>query len=126
MKRVAVIAIFALTACASEPQVRELSDASINNLMAQPIPQFFASLRVANQLAEDCPNVAYDAQVAQAVTDAKTRSNFDAIQNAAAIEVESDIAWRSLNARFDGLNACDAARGEIERQSAISAVLVER
>ena len=126
--RLLALPMVVLCACAAEPQVRELSNASINNLMAQPIPQFFAALRVANRLAQDCPNIAYDERVAQAITDARTRNDggtYAAIQNNGPTEIESDILWRSINARYEGQDACAAGKGEIARQSSIGAVLVE-
>ena len=73
MKRVAVIALLLLTSCSREPQIRELADPSINNLMAQPLHRFFASLHVAQELAKRCPEVDYAHDVAHAVSDARLR-----------------------------------------------------
>jgi len=129
MKRVANIGALFLAACSPEPQIRELSNVSVNALMAQPVPQFFATLRVSNRLANECPSVSYDERAARALADARTRNaagQYAAVQNSAGIELESDVAWRSLLARYEGQNACEAAAGEIERETAVSAVLVSR
>lgn len=127
MKKRALVLPLALMACAQEPQIRELSNVSVNALMAQPLPQFFASLRVANELAERCPLVVYDGQVAQAISEARMRGvGRKAVHNSNAIAIETDVAWRSLQAKYDDQDACEAALTEIESETAVSAVLVVR
>jgi len=125
--RLAAISICGLAACAPAPEVRELSNASVNNLMAQPLPQVLASIDLAEALAVRCLSVDFDARAAAAIAQAKTGGNAQlAQQSLAATEIERELVRRSFEARREGLDVCTALTEEIEDQTALSAVLVAR
>lgn len=127
MKQLAALALLGLAACSPAPQVRELSNPSVNALMALPIPQFFATLRLSSRLASDCPAFDYDSRAAEAISAARTRGRtYEAAQNAIPIDIESDVTLRSFEAKHAGASACTAAEIEFEEQTAVSAVLVRR
>lgn len=133
MRLSAVFICLCLAACAPRPDPLIQGDATATAaLLAMPEAQFFAQLKVAQQIAGACPTLGYNERFSFAVTAQKFgagRRALSAAANQRAVDLELDVAQRSLQARygidFEEADLCPIGMGELTRQSALSAVLVQ-
>ncbi|WP_247226023.1 hypothetical protein [Yoonia sp. F2084L] len=121
----------ALTLAACAAGGRSLDDPAVQKLFAMSTPQYYASLNIANQIAQSCPRYTYDAGLDSALNEARNevgRGSLAAISQRNAIELETDVAQRSFAVKHDveipGGDLCAAGDAEILEGSAISAMLV--
>ena len=100
-------------------------------LLAQPDARFIASSQIARRIAERCATIGFN----QGYSDAVAAQRFGSTEvarrlagNRNASDLEADVGIRSLQARyeidFDQADLCTVGEGELERKSAISAVLL--
>ena len=131
---VAALSLAALSACAMSPQpAREFSDPAVQRLFNASIPEYYAALNIAGQIAKTCPRYTYDSVLDLQVNERRNvegRGSREAMTMSRGIELETAVARRSFNARH-GVDLdlgrgdlCAAADAEAARQSAIAAVLV--
>lgn len=134
MKKYAVTAAICLTlgACASGPQpARPFEDPAVQKLYNLPTPQYFATLQIAGQVAQNCIRYNYDAAVdamVNAQRNEEGRGTLSARAFTAQIDAEVEIGKRSFTARHGvdidaGVDLCPAADAETAENSAIAAVL---
>ncbi|MBQ2260454.1 MAG: hypothetical protein II336_03695 [Loktanella sp.] len=133
MRRAAgVTAMLVLAACAtgSGPQ-RALDDPAVQRLLALPVPEYFATLDIAADVARNCTRYRYDAElesVLNSLRNANDAGSLVATSQRDVITLETDVRQRSFLARhaLTGFNAdlCPAADAEALQGSAISALLV--
>ncbi|MFU8823084.1 hypothetical protein [Yoonia sp.] len=130
--RAAIVVIgFGLSACATgSGPVRDMSDPGVVALSQLPVPQYFATVAVATQVARNCARYRFDAELESLVNqtrNAADRGSLAAATQRAAIEVETDVMQRSFIARhqvdFAGGDLCAAADAELLSASALGALL---
>lgn len=126
-----VLALAAIAACAPQSRTVDISAPAMQSLLALPLPEMSAKLRMAQTIARTCPRFALDRDLLDALPiarpDAAARS-IEAARARGGIELFTDVEIRSFQARHDvvvGQNdLCAAGDAEIAAQSAISALLV--
>ncbi|WP_322892721.1 MULTISPECIES: hypothetical protein [unclassified Yoonia] len=132
IRAAALIATVALSACAtgSGPE-RSFDDPAVQQVLVLPVPEYFATLAIASDIARNCARYRYDAELDSALNslrNADDRGSRAALTQRAAITMETDVRQRSFMARhglasLDG-DLCPAADAEMLTASAISAMLV--
>jgi len=122
-----------LAACATGPQAaRSFDDPAVQKLFNLPTPQYYATLRIANRVAQTCARYNYDSVLDLQVNEKRNevgRGSLSAIGLRAAIELENDVSERSFSAKHgvelsQGGDLCPAADAETLENSAMAAVLV--
>ncbi|WP_296424937.1 hypothetical protein [Yoonia sp.] len=122
----------AMAGCATGPQAaREFSDPAVQKLFTLPTPVYYATLKVANTVAQNCARYTYDGALDLLVNEKRNevgRGSLSAMGLRDAIEVETDVAERSFMAKhgveLTGADLCAAADAELLEGTAMSAVLV--
>lgn len=132
MRKAGIIAVLAMAGCVQPPPALVQGDPTATaTLFALPDAQFFAQTQLAAKIAAACPTLAFN----QPFNDALIAKRYDGpsarlvqTANSRAVDLELDVATRSLQARYDvdlsSTNLCAVGTGEITRQSALSAVLI--
>ncbi len=125
-------AALTLAACATgSSAARPFSDPAVQKLYNLPTPQYYATLKIANQVAQNCARYRYDTALDLDVNEKRNevgRGSLSAIGLRGAIELETDVSERSFTAKhgveLTGADLCPAADAEMLENSAMAAVLV--
>ncbi len=126
-------AALTLAACATGPSgARPFEDAAVQKLYNLPTPQYYATLKIANQVAQNCARYNYDGGVDLMVNEKRNevgRGSLSALSLRNSIELETDVSQRSFAAKHgvdlsSGQDLCPAADAETLENSAMAAVLV--
>ena len=120
-----------ISACAGGGGSVDLSSNAARNLLAQPLPEYAAKLRVARQIAASCDRYAFNLQMQVALSAARPDTaggRLQAIRQSPGIELATDIEIRSFQARhgleIGASDLCAAGDREVSEQTGISALLV--
>lgn len=127
----AFVSSLTVTACSSTQTISGDPEA-VAALRAQPAAQYAATVGLAQILANRCAVYDYRVSLGQAIDAqrAATGSNLAiARTQVTAVDLETDVATRSLLARYEvtaleGPDVCAIAAGEVARRSAIGALLI--
>jgi hypothetical protein len=124
-------AAVALAACSTTGTARSFDDPAVQKLFSQSTPMYYANLNLANQIAQSCARYDYDAELDFRLNEARNevgRGSLAANAQRTAIELETDVARRSFQARHGveiGVDdLCAAGDAEVLEGSAISALLI--
>lgn len=101
-------------------------------LRALPAPQYAATVALAQTVANRCTIYSYNVALGQVVDEQRTAQGIGlatARTQVAAVDLETDVATRSLLGRYqvdslEGPDVCAIAAGEVAAQSALGALLV--
>lgn len=132
MQKLAVLLVVMVAGCAPRPAPMIQGDpTAVAALLATTDAQFFAQTALAQKVANACPSISFNDRFNQALIAHRFgggRRGLAAAANTRAIDLEEDVATRSLQARYDtpltDTNLCAVGTGEIARKSALSAVLI--
>ncbi len=124
-------AALTLAACATGSGGRSLDDPAVQRLFNLPTAQYFATIRIANQVAQNCARYRYDAVLDAELNEKRNevgRGTLSAAGLRTAIETETDVSERSFTAKhgveLTGADLCPAADAEVLEGSALSAMLL--
>ena len=128
--RFCYFALVALAACSGTQTISGDPEA-VAALRAQPSAQYAATVALAQQVANGCAVYQYRVDLGRAIDAqrAATGSNLAVAQaQVLAVDLETDVATRSLLARYEvaaleGPDVCAIAAGEVARRSALGALL---
>ncbi|MEP3637855.1 MAG: hypothetical protein ABJN14_11410 [Paracoccaceae bacterium] len=129
-----LLAMFvAATGCSSglPPPARDFDDQAVLRLFAQPIPEYYANLRLARNIAASCNRYRYDQSLDLQISERRNqegRGSLAALRERSSIDAMTDIRTREFRAKYgvapgEG-DVCDAADQETAQETALSAVLV--
>lgn len=132
IRSAALLAVFALSSCATGPGLsRGVDDPAVQNLLALPVPDYFATLSVAADVARNCDRYRYDAELDSALNALRNANGTGSVAAASqrtAIVMETDVRQRSFLAKHAlasvNTDLCPAGDAEMLENSAISAMLV--
>ena len=123
-------AALTLAACGGSAG-RSFDDPAVQKLFNMPTPQYYATIKIANQVAQNCANYTYDALLDAELNEKRNevgRGSLSAISLRRAIDAETSVSERSFMAKhgveMTGTNLCPAADAEVLENSAISAMLI--
>ena len=123
-------AAFALAACGTGVG-RSFDDPAVQRLFNMPTPQYYATIKIANQVAQNCASYAYDSILEAELNERRNevgRGSLSAISLRNAIESETDVSERSFMAKhgveMTGSDLCPAGDAETLEDSAVSALLI--
>ncbi len=125
-------AAFALAACATgSGAARSFDDPAVQKLYNMPTAQYYATIQIANQVAQSCARYRYDAILDAELNERRNEVGRGSLSAGAlrnAIEAETDVGQRSFQAKhgveLTGADLCPAADAEMLENSALSAMLV--
>lgn len=125
-------AAFTLAACATGSDAsRSFEDPAVQRLFTMPTAQYYATIQIANQVAQNCARYRYDAVLDAELNERRNevgRGSLSAAALRSAIEAETDVGQRSFVAKhgveLNGADLCPAADAETLENSALSAMLV--
>ena len=124
-------AALALAACSGTGAVRPLSDPAVQKLFNMPTPLYYASLSIANQVAQNCARYNYDSALDFELNEARNevgRGSLAAIAQRNSIEVETDVSRRSFQVKhgvdLSSDDLCAAGDAETLEGTGISAMLI--
>lgn len=127
-----ILAIATLVACDTGPR-QVVGDAqAAATLRALPAGQYAAQVALAQIVANGCGIYTYNVALGQVIDAqrAATGEDLASVQtNPLAVETETDVATRSLLARYEvpeltGPDVCAIAAGEVARKSGLGALLI--
>jgi hypothetical protein len=132
MRLGSLIVVIGLSACAPQPTpIIQGDSAATDALLRLSDVRFFAQTQLARQIADACPALTFNEPYNEEVIILRfggANQRLVATANGRAVDLERDVATRSLQARYDVTfgdgNLCDVGAGEIARKSALSAVLL--
>lgn len=131
MRTSAFLICLALAACGPRvPSMIQGDPTATAALLAMPDAQFFAQTRLAQQISDRCSSIGFNQRFNAALINQRTGGSQQAaaVVNSRSVDLEFDVATRSLQARYDieltQADLCDVGAAEVARQSALSAVLV--
>ncbi|WP_341366715.1 hypothetical protein [Yoonia sp. BS5-3] len=125
-------ATLTLAACATgSGAARSFDDPAVQKLFVMPTAQYFATIKIANQVAQNCARYRYDAILDAELNEKRNevgRGTLSANALRNAIDTETDVSERSFAAKhgveLTGADLCPAADAETLENSALSAMLV--
>ncbi|WP_106743968.1 hypothetical protein [Yoonia maritima] len=125
-------AALSLAACATGPgAARSFDDPAVQKLYNMSTPMYYATLKLANDVARSCPRYRYDAILDAELNEKRNeigRGSLSAIPLRVAIETETGVSERSFVAKhgveLTGADLCGAADAETLEGTALSALLV--
>lgn len=125
-------AALTLAACATgSGAARPFEDPAVQKLYNLPTPQYFATIQLANRVAQNCARYRYDAILDADLNERRNevgRGTLAARAFTSQIELESDVTTRSFQGKhgvdINGSDLCPAADAETLENSALSAMLV--
>jgi hypothetical protein len=124
-------AALGLAACTTSGAARSFDDPAVQKLFIAPTPIYYASLSIANQVAQSCARYNYDAALDFQLNEARNevgRGSLAAISLRNAIDLETDVARRSFAAKhgvdLSSDDLCAAGDAETLDGSGISAMLI--
>ena len=126
----ATVLLLSLAACASNAPV-SLSTSAAQNMLAQPLPEYAAKLRIARQISASCERYEFNDQMQVALSAARPDTaggRLQAIRQGPGIALATDVELRSFQAKhgvdISSANLCAAGDREVAEQTGISALLV--
>ena len=131
MRLFALITLCTLAACGG-PRVVTGNPQAAAALRALPATQYAATVALAQTVANRCAIYSYNVALGQVVDKQRTAQGTGlatAQTQVAAVDLETDVATRSLLGRYeveslDGPDVCAIAAGEVAAQSALGALLI--
>jgi hypothetical protein len=125
-------AALTLAACAGTG-ARSFNDPAVQKRFVMSTPQYYASLTLANRIAQNCARYTYDAALDSSLNEARNevgRGSLSANSQRAGIELETDVSKRSFEVKH-GVDVtsddlCAAGDAEALEGSGISALLIPR
>jgi hypothetical protein len=131
MRTCAIICLVTVAACSGSQTISGDPEA-VAALRAQPAAQYAATVALAQSVANRCAVYDYRGDLGRAIDAqrAATGTNLAiARTQVTAVDLETDVATRTLLARYevaalDGPDVCAIAAGEVARRSALGALLV--
>jgi hypothetical protein len=125
-------AALTLAACATGSGAgRSFDDPAVQKMYNMPTPLYYATIKIANQMAQNCARYRYDAVLDAELNEKRNevgRGSLSAVALRNAIEAETDVGQRSFVAKhgveLTGADLCPAADAETLENSALSAMLV--
>ncbi|MEP1537551.1 MAG: hypothetical protein ABJQ34_16380 [Paracoccaceae bacterium] len=121
------------TGCSSglPPAARDFDDPAVVRLFAQPIPEYYANLRLAQRIAASCDRYRFDQSLDLDISEQRQkegRGSVAALRHRSSIDAMTDIRTREFRAKYgvapgEG-DVCGAADQEVAQNTALSAVLV--
>ncbi len=132
MRGIAFMCAVGLAACSPQPAAMIQGDSTATAaLLDLTDAQFFAQTQLARQVSDACATIGFNQRFNEALINHRyggSNQRLVATANSRAVDLEKDVATRSLQARYDVVfdqeSLCVIGNGEIARQSALSAVLV--
>ncbi|PUB19078.1 hypothetical protein [Yoonia sediminilitoris] len=133
MRKLMIVgAALAVTACSTGPQpARPFDDPAVQKLYNMPTPEYYATLKIATMVAQNCARYSYDSALDLMVNEKRNevgRGSLSALSLRNAIDLETEVSQRSFAAKhgveLTGADLCMAADAESLENSAIAAVLV--
>jgi len=129
--RLTLPALIVLVACSTTQTISGDPEA-VAALRAQPAAQYAATVALAQTVANRCAIYDYRLALGQAIDAqrAATGTNLAIARTQVnAVDLETDVATRSLLARYEvaaleGPDVCAIAAGEVARRSALGALLI--
>ena len=110
---------------------RSFDDPAVQQLFNMSTPQFFATTKIANQVAQNCARYRYDAILDAQLNERRNevgRGTLSARAIRDAIELESSVSERGFTAKhgveLTGADLCPAADAETLQNTPLSAMLV--
>jgi hypothetical protein len=127
-----VTMLTAIAACNASPKpARAFSDPAVQTLYMLPVPDYYGTIRLAQQVAQSCPSYSFDQAQDYQVTEKRNvegRGSVAAAAQPGAIDVMSDVLKREFQAKYDVTvgqdNLCAGADQEYAKNTALAAVLV--
>lgn len=123
-------AALTLAACAGTG-ARSFNDPVVQKLYNLSTPEYYASLTLANRIAQNCARYTYDAALDSTLNEARNevgRGSLSASSQRAGIELETDVSQRSFEVKhgvdLTSDDLCAAGDAEILEGSALSALLI--
>ena len=125
-------AALTLAACSTGSNAaRPFDDPAVQKLYTMSTPLYFATLKIANDVARNCDGYRYDAALDAELNERSNemgRGTLSAIPLRLAIETETSVSERSFEAKHGvelaGGDLCAAATAEVLEGTALSALLV--
>ena len=125
-------AALTLAACATGSKAaRPFDDPAVQQLYTMSTPVYYATLKVANDVARNCVRYRYDAVLDAELNEKRNevgRGSLSAIPLRLAIETETGVAERSFSAKhgvdLTAADLCPAGDAEFLEGSALSALLI--
>lgn len=122
----------ALTLAACATGGRSLDDPAVQKLFNMSTPQYYATLTIANQVAQNCARYSYDTGLDTALNEARNevgRGSLSSGSQRAGIELETDVSKRSFAVKHGvdldaGDDLCPAGDAEVLEGSGLSALLI--
>lgn len=130
MRGCAIIGLLALAACSQQTVITGDPEA-VAALRALPPAEYAATVALAQRVANGCAIYSYDVDLGQAIDAQRTATGTGlatAQTQVVAVDLETDVATRSLLARYEiedlsGPDVCAVAAGEVARSSGLGALL---
>lgn len=123
-------AALTLAACAAGG-ARSFNDPVVQKLYNMSTPEYYASLTIANRIAQNCARYTYDAALDATLNDARNevgRGSLSANSQRAGIELETDVSQRSFEVKhgvdLTSDDLCAAGDAEVLEGTALSAMLI--
>jgi hypothetical protein len=120
-----------LAGCAVQGPSASLNSAGAQELLALPLPEYAAKIRLARQVAADCPRYSYNDQLQVDLSAARpdtARGSLEALRQRGGIDLATDVEMRSFQAKHrltvGASDLCDAADAEVAQGTAIGVFLV--
>lgn len=125
-------AALTLAACATGSNAaRPFEDPAVQKLYNLSTPLYYATIKLANDVAQNCARYRYDAVLDAQLNEKRNevgRGSLSAIPLRLAIETETAVSERSFMAKhgveLTGADLCPAADAETLEGTALSALLV--
>ena len=125
--------VVAVAGCSDSlpPPARDFDDQAVLRLFAEPIPEYYANLRLARDIAASCDRYRFDQSLELQISERRNqegRGSVAALRERVSIDVMTDIRTRELRAKYgvapgEG-DVCGLADQETAEETALSAVLV--
>lgn len=123
-------AALTLAACETAGTLN-FDEPGVNRLFSMSTPEYYAATTIASQVAQNCARYAYDTGLDAQMNEARNevgRGSLAAASQRNAIDLETDVARRSFQAKHDveltGTDLCAAGDAEKLEGSAIGALLL--
>lgn len=123
-------ALLGLAACQTGA-ARSFDDPAVQRLYTMSTPEYYATLTLAQRVAQGCVRYSYDSALDVQLNEARNevgRGSLSAFGLRNAIELETDVAKRSFevkhNVNVSGEDLCPAGDAEVLEGTPLSAMLI--
>ncbi|NSX56597.1 hypothetical protein [Parasulfitobacter algicola] len=126
------LSFLAIAACGSTSETNvSQNDPRIATLLTWPLPQYYANLRIAKRITDQCARYSYDLRLDSDIAEKRNRNGIGsvaALGQRNAIDLETSVKRRSFeaihNVDLNGSNLCAAGDAERARMTPLSVLLV--